>query len=367
MTFQPIASGSLLNQGGFVNQSTHDSFIPILWVDELKRYLDQTFIMTQFLDPIPDAYKQGKEIVIPTVGRLRVQQKVPNHELVLQQPKSGEWRMKVNYRPFVTFAIEDVLEIQSNYDAMSEYSREASYALARDIDRWILALRPALKKYGSVVTAQDPDPNNPGQFVNAPLNRAALLAAKLQMEKRNVNLSDCVFVFSPSQHTSLLTIPEFNSFDYVSNRPTETGQVGTLYGIPVIVNNNITKNTVNGVDLNSEIIDASPLLVPTPGFAKTVSGNTIYSPWWPDPQYNGNPNGAGNHDVDVTHSLAENAYSGLLLKRGFAKWWQPASPTVEPARLALYQTDALITGYPLLDTKIYREEHAIVIESFETY
>lgn len=365
MVFQPIASGQLVGQGGFMNQATHDSFIPTLWVDEIKRYLDNEFIMTQFLESVPDAYKFGKEIVMPTVGRLRVQQKVPNNALQIQQPKSGEWRMKVNYRPFVVFAVEDVLEIQSSYDAMSEYSREASYALAQDIDRWILALRPYLKKMGSVVQSQQPDGS--GGFENAPLNQAALLAAKLQMEKRNVRMSDAVWLFSPSQHTSLLTIPEFISADYVSGRPTETGMVGTLYGAPVYVNNNIQKNSVDGVDLNAQIIDADPLLVPTPGFAKTTADGTIYSPWWPDPAYNGNPNGAGNHEVDVAHSLAENAYSGMLVKRGFAKWWQPASPVVEPTRLALYQTDALITGYPLLDTKVYREEHAVVIESYELY
>lgn len=365
MVFQPIASGQMVGQGGFMNQETHDSFIPILWVDEIKRYLDNEFIMTQFLESVPDQYKFGKEIVMPTVGRLRVQQKVPNNALQIDQPQSGEWRMRVNYRPFVVFAIEDVLEIQASYDAMQEYSREASYALSQDIDRWILSLRPVLKKYGSVVQSQEPDGS--GGFQNAPLNKAALLAAKLQMEKRNVSMRDAVWLFSPSQHVSLLTINEFISNEYIDGRPNQTGNIGTLFGAPVYINNNITKNSVDGVDLNAQIIGADPVLVPTPGFAKTTGDGTIYSPWWPDPTYNGNPNRAGNHEVDVAHSLAEGAYSGMLVKRGFAKWWQPAAPKVEPARLPMYQTDALITGYPLLDTKVYREEHAIVIESYEEY
>jgi len=364
MAQYPIQSGPLVGQGGFSEPRTHESFIPQLWHPEIKRFLDTKFMMTQLLDRVPDQYKGGKEIIIPTVGRLRVQQLVPQNALQIDQPESEDFRMTVNYRPWVAIGITDILRIQSDYDAMSEYSREAAYALIRDIDRWLLGLRPALKKAGMVVRSQTLVEGSP---VDAPLNRAALLAAKLMMETRDVDMSDVRWVFSPAQHTTLLTIPEFTSSEYVSTQPTDTGMVGRLYGIPVYITNSIIKNSINGVNLNAQILGAPELRVPTPGFAKTVGGDTIYSPWWPNPQVNGNPNGAGNHsDVLVAHSLAEGAYSGMLVKMGWAKYWQPVEPKVETDRLIQYQSDILVTGYPLLDAKVYREEYGIIIESFES-
>jgi len=359
----PIQSGHLTGQGGFTEPRTHGSFIPQLWLPEIKRFLDRKFMMTTLVDRVPDKYKGGKEIIIPTVGRLRTQQLVPQNALQLDQPESSDFRMSVNYRPWVAIGISDILSIQSDYDAMAEYSREAAYALARDIDRWILALRPAIKKAGNVVRSQAIVNN---ATVDAPLNRAAILAAKLMMEMKDVDMSDTMWVFNPSQITSLLYVPEFTSTDYVSGTPTETGQIGKLYGIPVYSSNNITRNGLDSIDLNSQIIGASPLLVPSPGFAAVRGSDTIYSPWWPNPSFNGNPNGAGNHsDVTVSHSLAEGAYSGMLVKKGWAKYWQPESPKVEQERLVRYQSDALVTGYPLLDCKVYREEYAVIIESFE--
>lgn len=364
MVDYPISSGPLTGQGGFIEPRTHDSFIPQLWLPEIKRFLDTKFMMTQLLDRVPDQYKGGKEIIMPTVGRLRVQQLVPQHALQIEEPESDDFRMSVNYRPWVAIGINDILKIQSDYDAMAEYSREAAYALNRDIDRWILGLRAAIKKAGMVVRSQTLVGGTP---TDAPLNRAALLAAKLMLEQRDVELDDAMWIFSPAQLTSLLTIPEFTSSDFVSGSPTETGMVGRLYGIPVFKTNSIIKNDLDAVNLNAQIINAPPMLVPSPGYAQTVGANTIYSPWWPNPTVNGNPNGAGNHsDVLVAHSLAKGAYSGMLVKRGFAKYWQPVEPRVETDRLVQYQSDILVTGYPLLDAKLYRDEFAVVIESFET-
>ena len=359
----PIQSGSLLNQGGFVEPRTHDSFIPQLWIPEIKRFLDTQFMMTQFLDLVPDQYKGGKEIIIPTVGRLRVQQLVPQNALQLDQPESGDFRMSVNYRPWVAIGITDVLRIQSSYDAMSEYSREAAYALTRDIDRWVLGLRPVIKASGNVVRSQVLVSDT---LTDAPLNRAALLAARLRMQQQDVDMSEACWIFSPAQATSLLTIPEFTSSDFVSGSPTETGMVGRLYGLPVYVTNSIVKNSLEAINVNAQIIGASPLFVPSPGYAQTVGANTIYSPWWPNPAVNGNPNGAGNHTTLVANSLAAGAYSGMLVRPGWARYWQPASVQVETERLVRYQSDALVTGYPLLDAKVYREEYCVIIESFET-
>lgn len=356
-----IQNGPLQGQGSFATQATHDTFIPELWMPEIKRFLDQQFMMTEFLDKVPDQFRNGKLIHMPTVGRLRTEQKVPETALNLQAPGTGEFTMTLNYRPWVAVGVEDVLEIQSAYPVMSEYSREAAYALAQDIDRWVLGLRPALVKAGQVIQSETSGGGN------APLNRAALLAAKLKMDKANVPVQDRVWVFSPSQHISLLTIPEFTSKDYVSGSPTESGVVGMLYGSPVRINNNITKNSIDGIDLNANIIGATPDLVPTPGFAKNDGSSDVYSPFWPNPTYNGNENGAGNHaDVDINHTLTEGAYTGMLVRKGFAKYWQPEGIKVETDRLVLYQTDALVTGIPLYGNKVFREEFCVLIESFET-
>ena len=44
-------------------------------------------------------------------------------------------------------------------------------------------------------------------------------------------------VIGPEQEAEILAIDTFVSADYVNNKPTVTGKIGTLYGIDVVVSN----------------------------------------------------------------------------------------------------------------------------------
>ena len=348
----PLPTTSHLS-GNALTQARADVFIPELWSPEIKRELDANLIMTNYVDMVPDSMKKGDVIHIPNIGRLRTNAKQPETPVTLQAYAETEFTMEVKRTMEVSFMIEDLGVLQTDYNLLSEYTREAGYAMSLDIDNWILGYRPVLVKEGQVVQCQT------AGGADAPLNRAGLLAAKLMMDKARVPANDRVWIFSPSQHVSLLQIDEFTSSDYVNGNPVESGMVGRLYGYPVILNNNIVQNTVDGLDLNAG--RGTPDLVPTPGFASAGT----YSPYWPDSTHNGDPNGAGQETVDQTHSLTANAYSGMLVRKEWLKFWMLQQPKSESQREATYIADVVV-NHMKFDAKVYRPEFCVVIESFET-
>jgi hypothetical protein len=243
-----------------------------------------------------------------------------------------------------SFATEDIGRLQSDYNLVAEYAREAAYALAYDVDNWLLGYRPVLKKAGQVISTG----------AGNPLNRAAILLARLRLDQARIPQEGRYWMISPAQHTSLLTIPEFINTDYVNDKPTVSGVVGYLYGDPVIVNNNLVKNTLNGIDLN--VGRGAPQLVPTPGYG--VAGN--FSPWIPNATLNGDPNGAGQENLVLADLLTVNAYSAMYCHPDWLMMWMPQAPKSETDRMVTFQADAVV------NTIFYRPECGLVVESFET-
>jgi hypothetical protein len=296
---------------------------------------------------VGDQYRQGDKLHIPRIGRLRAFAKSPENPVQLQAYAETEFTMLVKRYMESSFSTEDIFRLQSNYDILTTYANEAAFALAQDIDYWLLGYRNVIKKAGNLITA------------GGILNRAAILAARLQMDNRRIPQTERMWIISPAQHVSLLTIPEFTSADYVSDQPTVTGMVGRLYGEPVIVNNNLLKNSLTGIDLNQGRGTANN--VPTPG---VTNGTTISSPWNPASALNGDPNGAGQETLVFADTLTVGSYSALYCTPDWLMLWMPQSIKSESSRLPLYLADA-VTNSVFFDAKVYRPECAVVVETTE--
>jgi Phage capsid protein len=336
------------------------------WDNEVWRELDLTLVMLSTVDMVPQNLISGKSYKQPKVGRVRTLPKTPGNPVTMQAYKEDEFSMEFKRHMEASIMVEDAAELFLDYNIRSEYVREIAYALSLDVDNWIQGHRVVIQKLGYQVNAQNAVP------ADSALNRGTILAAKLQMDLRLVPHTDRMWVFSPSQLVSLLTVPEFTSGDFVSGQPTMTGEIGTLYGSPVVINNAIFKNSVNGLQVVSGI-DGNGVRtfanVPTPGFA-AWSGSAVVSPFYPDAALNGDPNGAGQHpELVVTagtqDTLPNGKYTGMLVRKGWLKfgWAQP--PKSETARETTYLSDVIVT-HMLFDSKVYRPENIVLIHSSET-
>lgn len=352
---------ALPGTGGYVGsaftQTNLDKFIPEMWSSEIIRARNANLVMSNFTKRIPDSMKEGDVLHVPSVGRLGVNPKISETPVQMQNGTPGEFTFFRDRYVESSFMIEDIGAVQADYDTRSIYTDEAGKALARDMDAWILSHRVEIKRQGRVVT-------NAGN-----LSLANILTAKLMLEKDDVPLEDVRLVVSPAQYTSLLQIDQFINGFYVNNNPVVTGQVGTLFGIPVVVTNAIKKNATTGFRIG----DADPA-GPTPGVAFWNGTAAQYSRYYPDATklapWTSAQKVGGQHTLAAPTSgtsgdtLDIGKYSALLCSSDWLAFWMGINPKVESSREVLFQADAVVsTQY--YGAKVYRPDCAVVIETGE--
>ena len=350
--------GNSALRGAAFTQTVLDKFIPELWMDEVIRARNAKMFMKDHVKMIPDSMKKGNLVHVPKTGRMTVNIKVSEAPVNLQTNTPTEFTMTVDRYMESSFIVEDIAALQEDYDARNIFTQEAGLALARDIDHWILSHRVAIKAAGNVIQCR-----TAADDADDVLNRAAILAARLVMQQADVPLDDVVLIVSPAQYTSLLSIDGFINGFYVEGKPTMTGRVGNLYGIPVMETNHIVKNAITGFRIG----DAD-----TPGATPGVAHWTTvaeYSKYYPDAAKLAAGSG-GQESLTAPTSgtdgdtLKIGQYSAIMCSKEWLAVWMQQAPKVESSREVLYQADAIVaTQY--YGMKTYRPETAVIIESNE--
>jgi len=325
--------------------SANSAFIPQLWSTEAKRRLDDNLIARQIVRMLPTMAKKGSVLYIPDIGRLAVNDKVYNNPVTLQSRTENRWSITTDKYKEVSFMIEDIVSIQTSYPLREAYIKEAGYALARDIDSFILGLRADIQGYNSQSNVVYCTSDGTSSGTALALNRAAILAAKEILDVANVPESDRFLVVSPSQYIDLLVIPEFISKDYQGSSPTETGEVGRLYGIPVYKTSTITANSSTGY-YNGD--PSTAVTSPTPGFT-----GSVYFP----------TQSVVHFGTTITAtSLTSGMKTAVMGHRDWARLVVNKEPSTEMSRENLFQADAVVMTQ-VYGAKTYRPDHAVLIHS----
>lgn len=323
------------------------------WLDEIKRELDDTLIMSMAGTPVPDKYKSGNHIKMPTMGRMGVYGKQRGVPVQLQAYDEGSFEMFVKRHIESSFAVDDIAAMLTDYDFRAEYGREVAYALARDFDNWLLGYRPVLVHNSQKINSVD------ASSADDDFNLAAILSARLMLDKAKVPQRGRIWVVSPAQAISLFYIDQFTQRDYGAPDPYQSGVIGSLMGDPVYVSTNLVKNSTTGYTNGRAEGSAT---APTPGVYDATEG---YSPYWPNYAVNGDVNGAGQHtELTTSDTLTVGKYSALYCHPTWLKYWMPIRPTVEATREPTLLADAII-AHQMYDAKVYRSDHAVVVESSE--
>lgn len=353
-----IAAGTHLTGDG-AGRDTMSKYFKDRWEDEIFVELRETLYFMNLVSEVPRAKITGGTYKQPKVGKMGVRNMSPGTPVTLQAYSEDEFTMVFKRYREASFMIFDIGQIFDDFGLRSEYTREIAFAHSIDVDRWIQGYRAVINKEGNVVTSVD------SGGANAPLNRAALLAAKLTADKNFMPQQGRVWVFAPDQLASLLAIPEFTSGDYVSGSPTMTGEVGSLYGAPVVINNNIVKNGPDGLSIITGESSGARVetTYPTPGFYDAVG--TDFGIYWPDAADTSDSNGAGQETLATSDSLTLDAYTGMLVTKDWIKFGWAKPPSIESDREVVYQGNVTVST-SLYDAKVYRPEYAVLIESFET-
>lgn len=336
-----MAYNDTIYQGSAFNNSTSSVFIPEIWSADLIRRRDEGLIMRPCVSMIDFKGRKGDTIYLPYISNMSVHNKVAGSPVTYQSFSENRWTMIVNRYKEVSFAIDDLLEIQSQNNLRGIYTERSGFALARDIEYALLAERATINGYNSgsnVISSA------------SPFDYTDFLAACEILELANVPRESLKLLISVKQHKSLLTQDEFINSDYSAIASMGgRGRVGSIWGVPVYVTNSITTNSATGFYNGDEATGA--IASPTPG----MSG----SPYYPTQS----PNLRDGTTVTAS-GLTAGYDTALLIHPEWCKLAMLKSPRVEADRSVDFQ-EWHIVQTQIYDAEVYRPDHAVLINTTE--
>lgn len=344
-------TGPSASQGGVIAQSEAIAYTPEIWLPAVIRYRAREMAFTRYVQMLSFEGKKGDTIRKPYIGRLKPRRKLPGSPVQFETRTEGEWKMVVDRHTYAGFSVDGKVDLFAEIDVAREYAPEIAQALMEDVENSLLAERATFISY---------NPTDNLIQSNVPLTYANILTAVETMWLRNVPSSDMVMQVGPRQLVTLFTINEFiqsgtfNSGDIADIRSGTI--VGTIMGIPIVLNQNIRTNSTTGLSLggnNYQDIDANAgaETSPTPGMSGSLYLPTQYG---------------SDQDVFALDDFLTAGYeSAILHSRRAIALAMPKTPSLEMWWNRDYQ-ETRVLSTQIYDIKVQFPREGIVISTDET-
>lgn len=325
--------------GGVISTVEAANFIPDVWLTDLLRYRRSNLEMARFMRMMPFMGRKGDKIRFPRTGRLGSRVKTAGSPVNYQQRSEEEWFMEINRYVESSFAIDDIVRIQSHIDTRAVYSGEAARALAEDIDNFALGQRASIIGFDST--------NSHIQSASR-ITYADILAAWQVLNERKVPKNNRVLVIGPAHEAAMFNINQFiQSGTFNSGNIANIGRgeiIGTILGMPVVMSTNLVENSLTGLT-NGD--GATP--EPTPG----MTGSTYFPDQFGD-----------SVDVYTPTGLTADRYSAIMMHRDcMAMGMQKqAAPT---AYFNIDYQEWRVVYTQLYGMKLLRPDHGVIISTDE--
>lgn len=331
----PVQSYNL--QGSTLHQGNQRNFIPELWSDEVRYNRDNSLIASRMVRSFQRPANYGDVINIPLIHDLRVFQKTVESQVELQSVSPGNYSVRVDQKKHVSWAIEEDLNKFSKYDVMGIWKNRTVYALARDIDNSVLALRGAVSPSQWFINSSDNTINGTPE----PLDDAVIQASIEKLLLANVPRSEIAMFIGVQQHTHLLNIDKYINIDYNTVKPVSTGVLGTIYGVPVYSTTNIGVNSLTGF-VNGHNQTPSP----TPGM--------VGSEYVPTQNALQTTTGTG---------LPAGFMTAVMCHKDWALWLDPFGGMKASTEWDLTHLADIYVARQIYGTKLYRDDHVVLIHT----
>lgn len=224
------------------------NFIPEIWSDEVIAAYKKNLVLANLVRKMSFRGKKGDTLHIPKPTRGSANAKVAATAVKIQADTESEVQVVINKHYEYSRLIEDIAAVQALASLRGFYTEDAGYALAKQVDDDLFALG---KTFGDGTTAWA---HSNSYYVDA-TNGLTLYAEdtvitsdvftdegfrKLiqKMDDADVPMDGRKFVVPPSVRNAILGNTRYNSTDFVDGRGTQTGMIGSLYGIDVFVSSN---------------------------------------------------------------------------------------------------------------------------------
>lgn len=136
-------------------------------------------------------------------------------------------KLDLNVNAYIAWIVDSSDEIQSTVAVQAELAMRAASAHGRYVDTQIIA---TLEAGGVALTA-------------GAISRDIILEGREELLTANAELDEMSLVIGPASESLLLKIDEFTRADVYGSSNIPAGVIGRVYGIPVLINNQLGAGT----------------------------------------------------------------------------------------------------------------------------
>lgn len=241
--------------GGAAGLTEASSFLPDLWSDEIIAAYKKNLVLAQFVRKMSFKGKKGDALIIPTPARgFAAQNKAENTAVTMQNLSQSSITVNLDKHKEVSYLIEDIVEVQALPSLRKHYTDDAGYAMAKQVDDDLWDLVKALGNGNGTsyvhnrsfqfntatgaLEAYDADGTaDIGNFSDVGFRRAIQY-----LDDADQPMDGRVLIVPPSTRNTMNGIARYTEQAFVGEQGSanviRNGEVGNLYGIPVIVSSN---------------------------------------------------------------------------------------------------------------------------------
>jgi len=223
--------------------------------------------------------KKGDTIHLPKPTRGSANAKAENTAVTVQNSTESEVQVALDKHYEFSRLIEDITEVQAHATLRKFYTDDAGYGLATQVDNDLFMLGTGFGDGGAVAFGADnPDDweNSQAYFIDNStgltlftentlaaadvVTDAGFRALIKEMDDNDVPMTGRSWVIPPSVRKTLLGIDRYVSSDFSDDRGVNTGMIGNLYGVDILVSSNVpvietaAQNSGGSVDVRGSLL-----------------------------------------------------------------------------------------------------------------
>jgi N4-gp56 family major capsid protein len=236
---------------GNITNTTVDAFIPEIWSKEIIFAAQNAAVFAELVtrDFDGEIANQGDKVKVPKYSAVAVGDKSANTAVVYDASTEATKDIAINKHKYFAFRVEDIARIQAQPDLIAGYSAQGGRGLANAIDVDISAL-------GADATITQNVGALPTTTAYGDITDAVIRSAIQALDEANAPEADRYLVISPAQKNAMLGIDKFVEADKLGDNVTiKTGMFGQIYGVTVLISNNLTD-----VAVHSSVSAGDPLI-----------------------------------------------------------------------------------------------------------
>jgi len=212
-----------------VTPTTAAKFIPEVWKAAILDYAERAFRIRNQVTNVSDLVS-GDTVHVPRVSEETAAAKSAGSAVTYSANTDGEASISIDQHAYEAKRIDDIVRVQSSYDLFSLYAKSMGYGLAKKVENYL-----AVDIIQSA-TANDVTLSTDNTFTTALVRSGMQKLLDIGVDYTD---GDTHFYASPAGYMSLMSLGEFSDFQERGPEagggagPNVTGQLGSIYGMPV--------------------------------------------------------------------------------------------------------------------------------------